>query len=200
MAIKNKAQLLTVVKYTNMDQQFLPGYEGVATQGKNLEYATIRVMQRTFVSHPVTGVTHKVERTAQLTVQKDFLEDVELGTDMNEVYQAYGQPMKRIIAQESFEPFREGQSPKINRADHKTAPLAEILVDGENIYYQTKCVNWNSDEFDSLLEGERTFGDVVDAEDDSREAAIAEAQAMVAAAKTPAEKKAAQAALAKAMA
>lgn len=177
MAIKNKAQLLTVVKYTNMDQQFLPGYEGVATQGKNLEYATIRVMQRTFVSHPVTGVTHKVERTAQLTVQKDFLEDVELGTDMNEVYQAYGQPMKRIIAQESFEPFREGQSPKINRADHKTAPLAEILVDGENIYYQTKCVNWNSDEFDSLLEGERTFGDVIDAEDDAVATPVVKAKA-----------------------
>ena len=167
MAIKNKAQIVSVVKYNNMDQQFLPGYEGVATQGKNLEYATIRVMQTTYVCHPVTGVTHRVDRTAQLTVQKDFLEDVELGTNMNEVYQAYGQPMRRIIVQESFEPFREGQSPKINPSNHATAPLAEILVDGENIYYQTKCVAWHSDEFDSLLEGERTFGDVVDAEDDA---------------------------------
>ena len=177
MAIKNKAQLLTVVKYNNMKQQFLPGYEGVATQGKNLEYATIRVMQTTYVCHPVTGVTHRVDRTAQLTVQKDFLEDVELGTNMNEVYQAYGQPMKRIIVQESFEPFREGQSPKINPASHPTAPNAEILIDGQNVYYQTKCVNWNSDEFDSLLEGERTFGDVVDAEDDAVATPVVKAKA-----------------------
>ena len=150
-----------------MEQQFLDGYEGIATQGANKDYATVRVMQRTFVSDAATGVVHKTERTARLTVAKDFLDDVQEGTNINEVFQAYGLSMKRFIAQESFEAFYEGQTPKINPASHPTAPLAEILVDGENIYHQTKVVDWASDEFDIRLEGERTFGDVVDAEDDA---------------------------------
>lgn len=199
MAIKNKAQILSVVPYNNMEQEFLEGFEGIATQGTNKDYATVRVMQKTFASDPKTGVVHKTERTARLTVAKDFLDEVSEGTNINEVFASYGLSMKRIIAQESFEPFYEGQQPKINPASHPTAPLQEVLVDGEYVYHQTKVVDWASDEFDIRLEGERSFGDVVGetdtAEDDSKAEAIAMAEKALANATTPAAKKAAKIAL-----
>ena len=148
MAAKiNKAQILTVIPYTNEELDFLDGYEGIATQGGNKAFCTIRVQQKTFATSP-KGVLVKVERTSRMTVAVDFMEDVKAGTNINEILESYGLPMKRIVVEESFEPFYEGQQPKLYPASHEQHPLEEIMVDGKNIYYQTRCVDWADEAHD----------------------------------------------------
>jgi hypothetical protein len=215
MAKINKAQILTVIPYTNHDltvESLIIGkgddaYElkipkGLVTQGGNTQFCTLRVQQKTFATSP-KGVLVKVERTSRMTVAVDFMEDVKAGTNINEILWSYGLPMKRIVVEESFEPFYVGQVPKLYPASHPEHPLEEIMVDGQNIYYQTMCVDWADEAQDTRIVSGTTVEEPMEDTEQAvtktaaelKAEAIAEAKAQVAAAKTAPEKAVAQAAL-----
>lgn len=182
MAVKNNAKVLNLIAYTSDTANYVGSSAQIdakiATQGQNLDFVTVRVNQHQ-MSRGASGLINKVTRQARLTIPAMLLDDlvppkttkkmvngveeeITVYQDINALLESWGLDAGRIIVEESFEPFFVGQQPKQNPANHPTAPSEVVLVDGREIYYQTKVVDWSSEERDSRVTGEMTTGDAID--------------------------------------
>lgn len=124
-----------------------PTTGAIITQSKNPEWGTIRVdsMTKSFEN----GILNVSNRTAFI---RGKIKDLEaLGLKAEEVMAG------KIIKQESFTPFYEGQKPKINPS---TAEV--VLKDGRNVflnYVYTSDVNAPTDVFitDNVTEEQKVL-------------------------------------------
>lgn len=111
---------VTVAVNSKNKQVFTPN-DAVSKNGKELGFYIVKSSHVSMEN----GFIVKQTRSATLTIEQSLAKEL----DWKEGTQLPG----KIIVQESFEPFYEGQECKIN-PDTK----AEVKVDGKNVYRQSR--------------------------------------------------------------